>query len=115
VNVVSDSLFRKSRQADLELSSELHPERQLALLQAQTRRHFLRSLSGGLGTMFLCTMASPYLVKAAESATDGAPRLDFRRDPRNPLAALPPLATDEYPYTVDLRRAPGTASTGWVG
>ncbi|HEX4251305.1 MAG TPA: transglutaminase family protein [Pseudonocardia sp.] len=31
------------------------------------------------------------------------------------LAALPTLATDEYPYTVDLRRAPGTANTGRVG
>jgi uncharacterized protein (DUF2126 family)/transglutaminase-like putative cysteine protease len=29
--------------------------------------------------------------------------------------AITPLGTDEYPYTVDLRRAPGMASTGWVG
>src|ERR1700750_1423068 len=83
-------MFSKSRHSDVALSSELHPERQLARLQAQTRRHFLRSLTGGLGTMFLGTMASSYFVNAAERATEGSPHLDFSRDPRNPLAALPP-------------------------
>src|SRR4030095_14849960 len=83
-------LAKNSRQS--ELSSEQHPERRLALLQAQTRRHFLRSLTGGLGTMFLGTMASSYsaLAKAVEPTTEGLPRLDVTRDPRTPLAALPP-------------------------
>ena len=65
-------LAKKFRQSDIELSSEQHPERRLALLQAQTRRHFLRSLTGGLGTMFLGTMASSYsaLAKAVEPTTE---------------------------------------------
>ena len=85
-------LAKNFRQSDIELSSEQHPERRLALLQAQTRRHFLRSLTGGLGTMFLGTMASSYsaLAKAVEPTTEGLPRLDVTRDPRTPLAALPP-------------------------
>ena len=33
-----------------------HPEEKLALLQARTRRHFLRSLTAGVGTMFLGTL-----------------------------------------------------------
>jgi Protein of unknown function (DUF1501) len=75
-----------------ECSREMHPEETFARLQAQTRRHFLRSLTAGVGTMFLGTMASQYAasVKAAELNTDGTPRLDFRRDPSRPLAALPP-------------------------
>jgi hypothetical protein len=77
---------------DIDLSSTLHPERRLASLEAQTRRHFLRSLGGGLGSMFLGTMAAshPALSKATQLAIDGTPRFDFRRDPKNPLAALPP-------------------------
>ena len=77
---------------DLDLASELHPERQFADLQAQTRRHFLRSVTGGLGSIFLGTMASsiPGLARAAELNTDGTPRLDLRRDPKTPLSALPP-------------------------
>ena len=63
-----------------------------AQLQAQTRRHFLRTLTGGLGTAFLGSLASSdsAFAKASEIAGDGAPRLDFRRDPKNPLAVLPP-------------------------
>ena len=74
------------------MKNEFYPESTLTALQAQTRRHFLRTLSGGLGTMFLGTMVSPYaaLGKAVEPTTDGMPRIDVRRDPRTPLAALPP-------------------------
>lgn len=32
---------------------DVHPEEIFARLQAQTRRHFLRSLTAGVGTMFL--------------------------------------------------------------
>jgi hypothetical protein len=63
----------------------------LAQLQAQTRRHFLRSFTAGLGVMFLGSLGYvPSFAKELENATDGTPRLDFTRDPRNPLAALPP-------------------------
>jgi Protein of unknown function (DUF1501) len=67
-------------------------EEKLARLQLQTRRHFLRSFTAGLGTMFLSSLASPFsaLAGTAELANDGLPRLDFSRDPRKPLAVLPP-------------------------
>ena len=48
---------------------------------AQTRRHFLRDCSTGLGAMFLGTLGSRLF---------GTPRLDFSRDGASPLAALPP-------------------------
>jgi hypothetical protein len=88
---VKDSIFPEFRRKGLEISSEQR-ESQLLRLQAQTRRHFLRSLTGGLGTMFLGTMASSIATLGTGTglATDGTARLDFRRDPRNPLAALPP-------------------------
>jgi uncharacterized protein DUF1501 len=73
-------------------ASELLPEEIYAHLQAQTRRHFLRSLGAGLGTMFLGTLASPLLSPsmAAELDLDGTPRLNLTRDPKSPLSALPP-------------------------
>ena len=69
-----------------------HPEEILARLQAQTRRHFLRSLSAGVGSMFLGSLALKYAapVEASEMNIDGTPRLDFRRDPTRPLSVLPP-------------------------
>jgi Protein of unknown function (DUF1501) len=70
----------------------MHPEEVLARLQAQTRRHFLRGLSAGVGTMFLGVLVSREtgLVNAAERNIDGTPRLDFTRDPTRPQAPLPP-------------------------
>ena len=76
---------------DINLASALHPERIFAGLQAQTRRHFLRTLSGGLGSMFLGSMASsPALAATSDRDIDGELRLDLKRDPKSPLAALPP-------------------------
>ena len=51
---------------------EMTLEEKLAHLQAQTRRHFLRSFSAGVGAMFLGTMGSQYLssVRAAELDPD---------------------------------------------
>ena len=71
---------------------DAHPEEVLARLQAQTRRHFLRSLSAGVGSLFLGNMALNYAApaQASELAIDGMPRLDFRRDPTRPLSVLPP-------------------------
>ena len=57
---------------------------QLALLQAQTRRHFLRTMGSGLGTLFVGTSLAKY-AGAIETS-----KLDFSRDPTNPLSALPP-------------------------
>jgi len=70
----------------------LLPDNVFARLQAQTRRHFLRSLTGGIGSMFLGTLASqafstPSPVVGGKEAVG---RLDLTRDPRNPLTALPP-------------------------
>ena len=60
-----------------------------AFLQARTRRHFLRGLTGGLGTIFLGSLASQ-LVPYAEAAGSETTALDFSRDARAPLSALPP-------------------------
>jgi Protein of unknown function (DUF1501) len=76
-------------------ASDAHPEEVLARLQAQTRRHFLRSFTAGVGSMFLGSMALKYAapVEAAEFNIDGTPRLDFKRDPTRPLSVLPPQFT----------------------
>jgi hypothetical protein len=75
-----------------EYAGEMHREEKLALLQAQTRRHFLRNLTAGVGTMFLGTLAAQGAgpARTTELASDGTPRLDFTRDPSHPLAVLPP-------------------------
>ncbi len=88
---MKDRIFHNSKPSDLSLASEIHPERVFADLQAQTRRHFLRSLTGGVGAMFLGSLA-PSLASAntVELANDGSQRLDFKRDPRSPLSTLPP-------------------------
>jgi len=67
-------------------------EEKLARLQAQTRRHFLRSFTAGVGAMFLGSLASQQFasVQAAELDPDGTPHLDFSRDPKTPLSVLPP-------------------------
>ena len=66
-------------------------EQVLAALQARTRRHFLRSFTAGLGAMFLGSLGfGTSFAKELENATDGSRRLDFTRDPRSPLSALPP-------------------------
>ena len=75
---------------DFDLSNPLHSERQFASLQAQTRRHFLRSLTGGLGTIFLGTMAGSLLGQAADESNAYTQPLDLTRDSKHPLSALPP-------------------------
>src|SRR5882757_11494093 len=67
-------------------------EESFAFLQAQTRRHFLRSFTAGVGSMFLGSLASQFgsPVEAAERGVDGSLRLDFTRDPSRPLSVLPP-------------------------
>lgn len=63
-----------------------------AYLRAQTRRHFLRNFTAGVGTMFLGA-SLPELcrsVHAADRSIDGNLRIDFARDPSHPLSVLPP-------------------------
>jgi len=71
------------------LPGEAHPERALALLEAQTRRHFLLRATGGLGAVFLGTLA-PLALPAEERVADGPARIDIRHDPKAPLGVLPP-------------------------
>ena len=83
---------KANRQNPREPATERFPEEIYARLQAQTRRHFLRSFTAGVGTMFLGTLAPPLVSSsiAGEIDTNGMRRLDFTRDPQSPLAALPP-------------------------
>ena len=76
--------------SDFDLSNPLHPERQFANLEAQTRRHFLRSVAGGLGTIFLGTMAGPLLGQAGDDSNAYTQPLDLTRDSKHPLSVLPP-------------------------
>jgi hypothetical protein len=62
--------------------SSLHREFEHARIGALTRRHFLRNCTGGLGAMWLASLA--------QGATQ---KLDFVRPAAEPLAPLPP----QYP------------------
>jgi hypothetical protein len=57
-------------------------ELEMARVQAQTRRQFLRNCTTGMGGMFLGAMASSLLANPG--------KLDFSRDAGTPLAKLPP-------------------------
>ena len=90
---MSDSEIRVQRPIRPELAGAVHPAEKFALLQAQTRRHFLRSFTAGVGTMFLGTLASQFASHGQRRRThgvDGSLRLDFTRDPTSPLSVLPP-------------------------
>src|ERR1700693_4866825 len=63
---------------------------QTALLQAQTRRHFLRTLGSGLGTLFVGNSMAKYASAAYETGRSETTNLDFTRDATTPLAELPP-------------------------
>src|ERR1700689_3958350 len=86
---MSDPKKRPGIPTDLEIRSGSPSEVELAYLQARTRRHFLRSLGGGLGTLFLGTLASE-LIPSAKAAGAETAALDFSRDARSPLSPLPP-------------------------
>jgi len=74
---------------DRQVRSGSPNEAELMLLQSRTRRHFLRNLGGGLGSLFLGTLASNLVPSAKASGAENY-ALDFSRDARAPLAALPP-------------------------
>lgn len=57
----------------------------------QTRRQLLGMLTSGLGAMFLGSLFPPCAsANNLGVAAGGVPRLDFTRDPNQPLATLPP-------------------------
>jgi len=87
---MADSESRVCRKTYSSSVGEVHPDVQFAALEAQTRRHFLRSLSSGVGALFMGTIASQvtHAAKVGGAAAEGT-RLDFRRDPTTPLLALP--------------------------
>ena len=90
-----------------ELTGALHPEARFALLQAQTRRHFLRSFTAGVGSMFLGSLGSPFAppANAVERNVDGSLKLDFTRDPTRPLSVLPPQFTPRAKRIIYLHMA----------
>src|SRR5499425_711614 len=70
---------------------DVHPDLRHAFLQAQTRRHFLRTLGSGLGTVFMGTLAAKYAISDTAATPPSAhAELDFTRDPSTPLSVLPP-------------------------
>src|SRR3954451_8787259 len=86
---MSHPAMRPRIPVDRDVRSGSPTEVELALLHAQTRRHFFRNLGAGLGTVFLGTLASK-LVPFAKAAGVETAALDFSRDPRTPLCPLPP-------------------------
>jgi Protein of unknown function (DUF1501) len=89
---MNDSMRHGSKRSRLDFAAEPYPNSHFEQLRAQTRRHFLGSLTGGLGSMFLNTLASPIssMASGVERATGDIATFDLKRDPQNPLAALPP-------------------------
>src|SRR5499425_1197036 len=85
---MTDVVSRVSR--ELSVVPQRETERALALLEAQTRRHFLRSATGGLGAIFLGTLGSPLAALAQEASTDGPVRIEIKRDAKAPQGVLPP-------------------------
>ena len=64
----------------------------LAETQSQTRRHFLRSCSTGLGGLYLATLNATQSAVAAAAQTlgRGSQGLDVSRSPTAPMEPLPP-------------------------
>ena len=85
-----NSKFKLNDRSRSEAGREAHPELRVALLQAQTRRHFLQTLGSGLGTLFVGTAMAKYSGSANDTGRSEAASLDFTRDASRPLAALPP-------------------------
>jgi hypothetical protein len=68
-------------------------ELQIAILQAQTRRHFLRSLGGGMGSLFFGTSLANSTATNYAAANDShadKSTLSFARDAAMPLSPLSP-------------------------
>ncbi|MDB6169433.1 MAG: hypothetical protein JWM88_2297 [Verrucomicrobia bacterium] len=78
--------------------SQLIRELETQRLEAQTRRHFLRTCATGMGAMFLSTMANRAF---------GSAELDFTRPAVSPLAALPPQFAAKARRVIYLHMAGG--------
>ena len=59
-------------------------ELRMALVQAQTRRHFLRTLGSGLGTLFVGTSMAKYAGAAKDAGRSEISSLDFTREASSP-------------------------------
>lgn len=73
-----------------EIDAETQQEVQRSLLEARTRRHFLRTLGGGLGTLFVGTLAATYAKSTKVAGSTEASHLNFTRNSSSPLSVLPP-------------------------
>ena len=64
----------------------------LSRIRTQTRRHFLKSCSTGLGALFLSTVSAKQrgFAEAASVEEDGLSNFDLTRSPTAPLEPLPP-------------------------
>ena len=78
-------------------------EYQMAMLQAQTRRHFLRSLGSGMGPLFFGTLLANYAT--AESSHADKSNLSFARDATTPLSVLPPQFSAKVKRVIYLHMA----------
>src|SRR3954447_16243688 len=69
-------------------------ELKMTILEAQTRRHFLRSLGSGMGSLFFGTSLANYAIATDYAASNESHaekgRLSFARDATTPLSTLPP-------------------------
>jgi len=101
---MSDRQARSPIPTDPVITAGSPTEVELAFLQARTRRHFLRSLGGGLGTLFLGTLASKFAPSVQAAGAETA-ALDFSRDPRTPLSTLPPQFTAKVRRVIYLHMA----------
>jgi hypothetical protein len=78
-------------------------EIQIAALQAQTRRHFLRTMGSGMGSLFLGTSLANYAVGANSNEAKG--ELSFARDAVAPLSELPPQFPSKVKRVIYLHMA----------
>ena len=78
---MSDCENRRSARSDLGGGNGFHPEVERELLRVRTRRHFLRTLGSGLGTVFMGTLATKFAggsATAGVTAEGAAPRFHPR-------------------------------------
>jgi hypothetical protein len=76
---------------------------ELAVLKAQTRRHFLRSFGSGMGSLFLGTSLASHA--ASYGGGEEKSGLSFARDPITPLSQLPPQFTAKVKRVIYLHMA----------
>src|SRR3954465_2697649 len=84
-------------------------ELEIAMLEAQTRRHFLRSLGSGMGSLFFGTSLANYAFATDYAASNDSHavkgRLSFARDATTPLSTLPPQFSPKVRRVIYLHMA----------